>query len=104
MDNFFLNAGSFLISTLFGFYIIIILLRFLLQVVRADFYNPLSQFIVKATSPVLNPMRRAIPGMFGLDVSALLLAYILQIIENMLLFAIHGLSVNPVFLLWRLPL
>ncbi len=101
MDNFFLNAGSYLISTLFGLYIIIVLLRFLLQVVRADFYNPLSQFIVKATSPALNPMRRIIPGMFGLDVSSLILAYILQVIENTLLFAIRGISVNPVLLLWH---
>ncbi len=101
MDNFFLNAGSYLISTLFGLYIIIVLLRFLLQVVRADFYNPLSQFIVKATSPVLNPMRRVIPGMFGLDVSSLILAYVLQFIENLLIFAIKGISVNPVFLLWH---
>ena len=101
MDNFLVNAGSYLISTIFGLYIIIVLLRFLLQLVRADFYNPLSQFIVKATSPVLNPMRRVIPGLFGIDFSSLLLAYILQYIENILLFAIRGLSVNPIFLLWH---
>ena len=101
MGNFLLNAGSYLISTLFGLYIIIVLLRFLLQVVRADFYNPLSQFIVKATSPVLNPLRRIIPGMFGLDVSSLILAYILQVIENALLFAVRGISVNPILLFWH---
>ena len=101
MDNFLVNAGSYLISTLFGIYIIIVLLRFLLQLVRADFYNPLSQFIVKATGPILNPMRRVIPGLFGVDVASLLLAYILQYIENLLLFAVRGISVNPVFLLWH---
>jgi len=101
MDNFLVSAGSYLISTIFGLYIIIVLLRFLLQLVRADFYNPLSQFIVKATSPVLNPIRRVIPGLFGIDFSSLLLAYGLQYIENILLFAIRGLSVSPVLLLWH---
>ena len=101
MDNFLVNAGSYLISTLFGLYIIIVLLRFLLQLVRADFYNPLSQFIVKATSPILNPMRRVIPGLFGVDFASLILAYVLQYIENVLLFAVRGISINPIFLLWH---
>jgi YggT family protein len=100
MDNFLVNAGAYIISTVFGLYIIIILLRFLLQLVRADFYNPLSQFIVKATTPVLNPMRRIIPGLFGIDVASIILAYSLQYIENILLFAVKGIAISPVFLLW----
>lgn len=100
MDNFLVNAGSYLISTVFGLYIIIVLLRFLLQLVRADFYNPLSQFIVKATAPVLNPLRRVIPGLFGIDIASVLLAYTLQYIENILLFAIRGIPAHPVLLLW----
>jgi len=78
-----------------------VLLRFLLQLVKADFYNPLSQFIVKATSPVLIPMRRFIPGMFGLDIASLLLAYTLQCIENILLFAVRGIPVQPFIILWH---
>jgi len=101
MDNFLVTAGSYLISTIFGLYIIIVLLRFLLQAVRADFYNPLSQFIVKATAPVLNPLRRIIPGLFGIDIASILLAYCLQYIENILLFTVRGISVNPIFLLWH---
>ncbi len=100
MDNFLVNAGAYLISTVFGLYIIIVLLRFLLQLVRADFYNPLSQFIVKATTPVLNPIRRLVPGLFGIDAASILLAYGLQYTENLLLFAIKGISVNPLALLW----
>ncbi|MCW8932774.1 MAG: YggT family protein [Gammaproteobacteria bacterium] len=100
MDNFLVNAGAYLISTLFGLYIIIVLLRFLLQLVRADFYNPLSQFIVKATTPVLNPIRRIIPGLFGIDIASVLLAYTLQVAENFLLFALKDISVNPLVLLW----
>ncbi|MCN4145071.1 MAG: YggT family protein [Thiohalomonas sp.] len=101
MDNFLVNAGSYLISSIFGLYIIIVLLRFILQTVRADFYNPLSQFIVKATTPVLKALRRIIPGLFGIDIASILLAYFLQYIENILLSAIRGISVNPVFLLWH---
>jgi YggT family protein len=101
VDNFLINAGSYLISTLLGLYIIIVLLRFLLQIVRADFYNPLSQFIVKATSPVIIPMRRIIPGLLGIDFSSLIVAYTLQYIENILLFALQGININFVFLLWH---
>ena len=63
------NPLIFLIETLFNLYIIVLMLRFILQQVRADFYNPISQFIVKATSPVLNPARRIIPGIGGIDVA-----------------------------------
>lgn len=75
------NAGSFLISTLFGLYILAIMLRVVLQMVRADFYNPLSQFIVKITNPPLIPLRRVIPGFAGLDMAAILLMLVLQTVE-----------------------
>ncbi len=101
MNNFLINAGSYLISTIIGLYIIIVLLRFLLQLVKADFYNPVSQFIVKATSPVLIPMRRFIPGLLGLDIASLLLAYSLQCMENFLLFALRDIPLSPLFILWH---
>jgi len=61
-------------------YITIVLVRFLLQIAKADFYNPLSQFIVKATNPLLLPLRKVIPGFFGVDFASLVLALILQLI------------------------
>ncbi len=70
-----------LVSTLqilSSFYLTIILLRFLLQLARADFYNPISQFAVKATNPLLIPLRRIIPGWGGIDGAALVLALIIQ--------------------------
>ena len=79
----------FLIQTLGSLYIMAVLLRFLLQLVRADFYNPISQAIVKATSPLLNPLRRVTPGIGGIDMASLLLALILQIA---LLYAIFGMK------------
>ena len=56
------------------------MLRFLLQLVRADFYNPLSQMIVKFTNPLLIPLRRVIPGFGGLDMASLVLALAIQYI------------------------
>lgn len=83
-ENYLTNPATFLISIIFGLYALIVLLRFLLQLVRADFYNPLSQFIVKATSPLLLPIRRIIPGVGGIDMSSLILAWLVKAIEILL--------------------
>lgn len=93
------NAGEFLISTLFGFYIICVLLRFLFQYLRADFYNPISQFLVTITSPVLRPMRRWIPGTRGVDWAAVVLLVILKALEIWIIYAIHGYVPHPAGLL-----
>lgn len=75
------EAGQFLISTLFGIYIAIVAIRFLLHLVRADFYNPLSQFVVKATAIPLRVLRRFIPGYAGIDWSSITLMIGLQMLE-----------------------
>ena len=67
-----------LIDTIGGLFVMAILLRFLLQLVKADFYNPISQAIVKITSPLLKPLRKIIPGFGGLDIAALVLAFLVQ--------------------------
>ena len=100
MSNYFIQASSFIVSTIIGLYIVIVVLRFLFQVIRADFYNPLSQFVVKATNPLLIPMRRFIPGLFGLDMASLLLAYLLQVLELFLLFMIKGGAFPILLLFW----
>lgn len=84
------------------FYLTIVLLRFLLQLARADFYNPISQFAVKATNPLLRPLRRFIPGWGGIDGAALVLAVIIQAITFFLiLFALNSSmpAINPLTLL-----
>lgn len=88
-----MTAVVFLIQTLFGFYILAVMLRFLLQCVRADFYNPLVQFLVRITNPPLLPLRRIVPGYRGLDLAAVVLALVLQFIEVTLL---NTLSIQPV--------
>lgn len=97
MSNPLTDAGQFLISTIFGLYLSIVALRFLLQWVRADFYNPLSQFIVKATNPPLRYLRRWIPGYGGIDWPSLVLMLALQMIEIVLLLWI-GPGLAPSFL------
>lgn len=79
--NYVSNAGVFLIQTIFGLYAIVVMLRLLLQLVRADFHNPISQFLVKATSAPLRPLRRFIPGYAGIDFAALVLLLILKLVE-----------------------
>ncbi|KDM92673.1 YggT family protein [Photobacterium galatheae] len=76
-----MNSLVFLISTAFSLYIMVVLLRLWLQWARADFYNPFSQFIVKATQPIVGPLRRVIPSLGSLDLATLLLAYILTVVK-----------------------
>lgn len=75
------NAGLFLIEFVFGLYIVAVLLRFLLQIVRADFYNPIAQFLVAITNPVVKPLRRITPGLFGMDMASLIALFLLAGIE-----------------------
>ena len=85
-----MTATIFLIQTVFGFYILAVMLRFLLQWVRADFYNPLVQFLVRITNPPLLPLRRIIPGYRGLDLAAVALAFALQLVEVLLVALLFG--------------
>lgn len=87
-----MTATIFLIQTVFGFYILAVMLRFLLQYVRADFYNPLVQFLVRITNPLLLPLRRFIPGYRGLDMASIVLAFVLQLFEVMLMAVLHEYS------------
>jgi YggT family protein len=86
------NAATFLIETLVGLYILIVMLRFLLQLARADFYNPVSQFIVKATQPPLAPLRRLIPGIAGLDLAAVVFMFVLKFAELWLITGLLGMT------------
>ncbi len=90
------NPAIFLVQVIFGLYATLVVLRFLLQLTRADFYNPLSQFIVKATKPVLNPMRRIIPPVGGMDTASIVLAWIVIAVEQLLIIAIKGFGFAPV--------
>lgn len=94
------TAAVYILQTIGSLYLLIVLLRFILQLVRADFYNPLSQFIVRATHPLLKPLRKVIPSVAGLDLASLVLAIMLQLVLMALTLMLLGYGLeNPLQLL-----
>lgn len=89
----------YLLQTFLSLYLVAMLLRFLLQLVRADFYNPISQFLVKITNPLVIPLRKVIPGLGGVDVASLLLALLLQLAGIIALLLVNGLGLPNIGLL-----
>ena len=79
----------FIINFIFESYLYILLLRLLLQKMRAPFYNPLSQFIIKVTDPLVKPLQRMIPGVRGFDFAIVFLLVVLEIIALLLLIGLH---------------
>ncbi|PQP04801.1 MULTISPECIES: YggT family protein [Pseudomonas] len=98
------TAAVYVLQTLGSLYLLIVLLRFVLQLVRANFYNPLCQFAVKATQPLLKPLRRIIPSLFGLDMSSLVLAILVQLaLMALTLLLTFGTTGNPLqLLIWSM--
>jgi YggT family protein len=96
------EIAGYLIQTLISIYMVAMLLRFILQLVRADFYNPISQFLVKATNPLVLPLRKIIPGFGGLDIATLVLALLLQVAAIVSLLLLNSLALpNPgLILVW----
>lgn len=89
------NAAAYLLDTVFTLFILMVLLRFLLQLARADFYNPICQFLVKATNPLLRPLRRVVPGMWGIDLASVVLMIVLQMLAIWLIQLTGGRSMAP---------
>jgi YggT family protein len=81
-------------STLFDLYVLLVLLRFLLQMLRADFYNPVSQFIVRMTTPPLRFLRRFIPSISGQDTASIVLCLLLIYGKFLLMRALSIPAVN----------
>jgi len=88
------NIGIFLIDTLFTLYIYAVVIRFILALSRADFYNDISQFIVKLTNPALVPLRRFVPAMGKIDTATIVLALALVFIKVFLIQVIGGAELN----------
>lgn len=82
---YFMQAGITLVQFVFGIYLVLVMLRFLLQWAKADFYNPISQAIVKVTNPPLRILRRFIPGFAGIDWPSIVLLILVQALEIFLL-------------------
>jgi YggT family protein len=89
------TAFAFLVNILFTLYTLAVMLRFLLQRVGADYYNPISQLVIRVTDPVLRPVHRVIPAWRNFDLAAVVLMLALQAANVALLLMIHGLAVPP---------
>ncbi len=88
--GYFANAGQIVIQFAFGALISLIVLRVLLQWVRANFYNPICQFLYKVTNPVLIPLRKVIPSWRNLDIAGIVLAWLATALKLVLLYATLG--------------
>ncbi len=101
---FFSSATALVIKLFLGFFMFALIVRFLMQLVRADYNNPVSSFIVKVTNPALKPLRRFIPGLFGVDLSSIILVFIVQIIEIVLVNLLPGRQLPDLFSLLMLTI
>ena len=81
---------NYVVSSLIGVFSLLVLLRFVFQLVKADFFNPISQGSVKITSPALKPLRRVIPGLAGLDIAALVLVIALNMLSIVITLLLAG--------------
>jgi len=88
--SYLLNALSFLLDLAFGAAAALFVLRLLAEASRADFHNPLSQFVYRTTNPVLAPIRRILPNWRRINIAALLLVWLLMLLKRVLLFALLG--------------
>jgi len=86
----FTQAGLFLLDALIGFFTFALLLRFYMQAFRVSFRNQLGAFVVQLTNSLVLPVRKLLPGLLGLDLASLLLAYLLQALLLFAIFALRG--------------
>ena len=94
----------YLLQTFLSLLLLVVMLRFLLQLVRADFYNPVSQFLVKVTNPLILPLRKVVPGLWGVDMASVLLLIVVQIAGIAAMLLLNGYALpNPLLLaVWSL--
>ncbi|WP_435213225.1 YggT family protein [Luminiphilus sp. nBUS_16] len=98
------DIARYLLETAASFYLILTVLRGMLQLARADFYNPISQFVVRATNPPLRVIHRVIPNAGRFDPAVLLLAVAVQILAIVAKLALAGVALPDLtsLLIWGL--
>lgn len=103
MTSNFANAGIFLIQAIIGLYLILVMIRFLMQVSRADYYNPLCQSIVKLTDPPIKPLKKILPTVRGVDFATLVVALIVQFLAICIVQTLKGyIPFHPTYIAWSL--
>jgi len=89
------QALIFLVQTAFGLFVVVLLLRFYLQWAQAPYRNPLSTFLQALTDFMVRPARRVVPGLWGLDLATLVLAWLLQLVEIVIVLQLRGYQMGP---------
>ncbi len=84
------QAAMFLAETVIGLFALALLLRFYLQLVRAPYRNPVSQFLCALTDFIVIPARRVIPGLWGMDLATFVLAWFTEVVLLFVLIALRG--------------
>jgi YggT family protein len=85
-----INATIFLLNFFISAYLYVLLLRMLMQKYRVSWHNPLSQFVIKISDPVVKPLRRWIPGLAGFDLSIVLVVFVIQCVGLWVLESLLG--------------
>lgn len=93
------NAGALIVQAIFGLIIGLFFFRLLMQGLRVDFRNPVSQFVYRATNPVLIPIQKALPVIRGWNLAALLVTFLLMLLQTWLLYWLAGLNLSAIALL-----
>ncbi len=88
--NYLVEAGVLLIEVIFGIASGLFLFRVLLQLVGANFYNPICQFVYKATNPILMPLRKLLPPRGRIDFAGMLVALLIQTLKMLVLILLLG--------------
>ncbi|CAM3532962.1 YggT family protein [Paraphotobacterium marinum] len=94
-----MQAIIYLINTVFSLYLFVLILKIWLKYVKADYYNPFTQFIVKATNPVIKPLKIFMPDIGKIDTATIVFAYIFCVLKLFIIYSLSGLnSFSPIFL------
>jgi len=97
------NAGLFLITTLFNLYLTVLVVRLILAWSRADYFNPITRFIIQVTQPIIKHLRPILPNYHGIEFSTLVFIIALQILKNVLVgLFLMGIPAISVLLLFSL--
>lgn len=88
------QALAFLIETLVHLYLVALLVRLLLEMSRADFYNPAVQFLVQITNPIIGPLTKVLPRSSKINIAAFIALYLVQLLSLFALVALSGRSID----------
>jgi len=91
-------AFSFLVETLIGLVLTVLLLRILLEAVRADWYNPVCQALIKITDPLVKPVSKLTPRAGKVNLAAIIVLYVLQVVGLLILYLLAGQTPDPLVL------